>query len=630
MKIDWNFPSNDYGQRNGISDSGVETFKGRPIKSLAREICQNSLDAGLANKTVKIIFEDFEYDSSKFPAKSSLMDALSRSKETWKNEKIKKTTNFLNQAISVLDSEKIRFLRVSDFNTTGLQGSNHFRDTDWTNLVKASGSSDKNENAGGSFGIGKFAPFVCSDLRTVFYSTIDIKGLQATQGVSRLVSFKKSDNSDLETQGVGYYGETDKNMPLMECFSFQESYKRSSSGTDIFIAGFKNFEKWEIDLINEILDGFLYAIFVGTLEVEINSILISKNTLESIISTYKEDISYRTKKYHEVLTSDKTKWIHTDFKDMGMIKLGLLLLHDDAPRRIAMIRKPWMKILDQGRINGSIPFVGVLIFEGEDINRFLRKIENPQHNAWEPKRLEDNLKITTAKNFLKSIRKFIINELNDMIVKDGIEELDLPGAGDILPMDDLSDNDSSKLKDQLSPKISRISLKKVKNIKTSTKKSETISELEYEEMISGGIIEDGDDTYLRSNGIGKRVHGENSYGETAGFDGEIDDLSVQRVTVKPMDLRLICREKNKGKYQLVFSSFISANECKISFYKLDEQGTKAPIIINKAFQKGIELSINDNTINDVVIVKGVYTNINLTIDTYDYFTAEVKINGVER
>ena len=45
----WNFPSNNYGQILGIADSGVETFKGTPIKSLAREICQNSLDASLNN-----------------------------------------------------------------------------------------------------------------------------------------------------------------------------------------------------------------------------------------------------------------------------------------------------------------------------------------------------------------------------------------------------------------------------------------------------------------------------------------------------------------------------------------------------------------------------------------------------
>ena len=45
----WNFPSNNHSQIIGIADSGVEMFKGTPIKSLAREICQNSLDARLDN-----------------------------------------------------------------------------------------------------------------------------------------------------------------------------------------------------------------------------------------------------------------------------------------------------------------------------------------------------------------------------------------------------------------------------------------------------------------------------------------------------------------------------------------------------------------------------------------------------
>lgn len=35
----WNFPSNNHSQIIGIADSGVEMFKGTPIKSLAREIC---------------------------------------------------------------------------------------------------------------------------------------------------------------------------------------------------------------------------------------------------------------------------------------------------------------------------------------------------------------------------------------------------------------------------------------------------------------------------------------------------------------------------------------------------------------------------------------------------------------
>ena len=57
----WNFPSNNHSQIIGIADSGVEMFKGTPIKSLAREICQNSLDARLDDsQPARIEFETFE------------------------------------------------------------------------------------------------------------------------------------------------------------------------------------------------------------------------------------------------------------------------------------------------------------------------------------------------------------------------------------------------------------------------------------------------------------------------------------------------------------------------------------------------------------------------------------------
>ena len=45
MANSWIFPSNNYGTITGIGEAGIETFKGSPYRSLAREICQNSMDA---------------------------------------------------------------------------------------------------------------------------------------------------------------------------------------------------------------------------------------------------------------------------------------------------------------------------------------------------------------------------------------------------------------------------------------------------------------------------------------------------------------------------------------------------------------------------------------------------------
>ena len=43
----WTFPSalNGKCEEKGLNDSGIETFRGDTIVSLAREICQNSLDS---------------------------------------------------------------------------------------------------------------------------------------------------------------------------------------------------------------------------------------------------------------------------------------------------------------------------------------------------------------------------------------------------------------------------------------------------------------------------------------------------------------------------------------------------------------------------------------------------------
>ena len=43
--IKWNFPSRNNGDIEGFSNPALEWFKGNPLRAMAREICQNSLDA---------------------------------------------------------------------------------------------------------------------------------------------------------------------------------------------------------------------------------------------------------------------------------------------------------------------------------------------------------------------------------------------------------------------------------------------------------------------------------------------------------------------------------------------------------------------------------------------------------
>ena len=60
--IKWRFPGNGYTADAGLDTADMETFKKDAISSLARELCQNSIDAKDKNVKgpVRIVFNSFE------------------------------------------------------------------------------------------------------------------------------------------------------------------------------------------------------------------------------------------------------------------------------------------------------------------------------------------------------------------------------------------------------------------------------------------------------------------------------------------------------------------------------------------------------------------------------------------
>ena len=95
--IQWRFPSNDHGENKGINDSGVATFRGTPLKSLAREICQNSLDA--AKETpVRVDFNVFTIPTETVPGIEALRDAFQRCLDFWGMQKADRKSTRLNSS----------------------------------------------------------------------------------------------------------------------------------------------------------------------------------------------------------------------------------------------------------------------------------------------------------------------------------------------------------------------------------------------------------------------------------------------------------------------------------------------------------------------------------------------------
>lgn len=83
----------------GVSESGIETFKGAPYGFLAREICQNSLDAKLdQSKPVTVEFQKIYVNNYTIPGYEQLKDDLERCLDFWEERHNKKATDFFRKA----------------------------------------------------------------------------------------------------------------------------------------------------------------------------------------------------------------------------------------------------------------------------------------------------------------------------------------------------------------------------------------------------------------------------------------------------------------------------------------------------------------------------------------------------
>lgn len=447
MTIGWNFSPYNYGRRQGISDSGVETFRGDRYRHLAKEICQNSLDAIKKDKeTVKIDFQHIEIDKKDIPGHERYIEVFNQCYETSKNGS-GKVKDFFAYSNDILAKEKISVLRISDFNTTGLTGSKKEKDTAWNDLIKAAGISNKGGEAGGSFGIGKYAAFACSNLRTVFYSTYDEDGIEASQGVSEVINFIDVDGKEKESEG--YYGLGRENLPIFSQLKLDPNFDRGQRmGTDIYIIGFIEQDDWVESIVYSVIDSFLIGIYNGRLEVQVGDILINKSTLEDIVENKLDyNKSGRNRNYlefYKVLTSEET--IVNSFSldasgggHLGEFKVYLLVDNELTSRRVLMSRINGMKVFEQDRFPRGIPFSGICILQDKKINDYFRKMETPEHDAWKADQFSENPKeIRQANETRLSLIKQIREELNRLAKETTLDETDVGDLGILLP--DLEDD----------------------------------------------------------------------------------------------------------------------------------------------------------------------------------------------
>lgn len=629
LKHSWNFPSNNYGQIFGIADSGVETFKGTPIKSLAREICQNSIDANLGNGApTRVEFVTFEISPSDVPDFAGLQYAFDRALDFWSHQKSDKAKSFFKKAIAVSKQSKITCLRISDHNTTGLTGSREEYNSAWCNLTKSTGASDKSGTNGGSFGIGKFAPYACSAFRTVFYSTADKDGLFAYQGVSRLTSFKNKKQET--TQGTGFYG-NDKNSPVYEQISLDPDYRRAPGdyGTDIYIVAFTADGEWKQQMVASILDGFLYAVHNGDLEVNVDGTIITRDKLPELMISHKPYFQEYADEYYRTLTDEKLshtfeKEISGDVSITGKVKLKLMIM-PEFHRRVAMVRQTGMKIKDKGNINGLIPFAGVLYIQGDALNSYLRSLENPQHLEWEVERAENKSK---ARKLLASLTKFIKECLDELKDDDSEEALD-PSVGEFLGAEPEGDPKQEDLAENISDNVKMINVKKnpISAKPTGTQAGgagNTLIDDPNGDVIVTDVPGEGS---REGDGTGGSGGGGGGHGTGTGTGNVPVEHRKSLSSIAPAKVRVMCTNKSSGQYTITFTPSATATNGILDLFMSAESQNYDASIVGASCDACPNLKFAKNRIEGLDFKEQTPVTIKVALDYHDYCSMEVKAYG---
>ena len=436
--IGWRFPPTYGGREDGFKDSGLAHFSGLPLSSLARETIQNSLDARISEiDPVHVSFELIHVKPNHIGG-YELMNAIDACIEAAEKYDDKNAKDELHKARDMLRQKKIPCLVVSDQNTTGLL------DKNWHALIKMQGLSQKAgvEGAGGSYGIGKHAPFAVSVLRTVFYWTYYEKemsdnlgslGREYLQGKSILMSHRDVDNNT--TQGTGFYGikenceRIEDQDEILECFRMRDNHNGPICGTKLLIAGFSLSGNWYDQIASSVISNYFYAIAKGKLKVtidldanedpdlvEINSSSIEKWFDRLLSDSYEEDdpVLERARSYWSLL-EEGWEPIEKQDQDLGHCKLWIRVAEEDTlPSRVALIRGTGMLVTDMQRnllrFNGFRNFTAVCLFEDPKGNELLRGMENPQHDKFEPQRLPEGEQIK-GRRALKRITLWIRKEI---------------------------------------------------------------------------------------------------------------------------------------------------------------------------------------------------------------------------
>ena len=385
MKPDYEFEPLGGSPRDGYNDP-LKTMFGKKLQdNLAREAIQNSLDAVLdENKPVTVKFNLKRWVKKEIPEveKLSKIFLACSADET-------SGAHFKN-SVKLINSNNIPVMVISDFNTTGLTGENDNVKGKFYNFFKCVGGNNKQSGDAGSYGYGK-AAYISGSCLDTFFATSYFVSKKETHclfmGSIRVVSHKMG---GVLKRGIGSFGLINQ-IPIREKSQISKQFivREEKSGTDIFVVGVRNPENWKDNVEKAVLKHFWLAIQKNKLVVEIGDIKINKSNLhEKMKSAFKNlthQAGWKTENpipYFDAFLNGQR--IETNLPTLGKVEFYLKVQKDPSfsTSHVACFRKNLMRIQVK-RFQCLVPYSGVFICPFEPGNSILRKMEPPNHMAWD-------------------------------------------------------------------------------------------------------------------------------------------------------------------------------------------------------------------------------------------------------
>jgi len=450
--IGWIHSMDESDQWDGFNDSGIEHFRGNPIFHLAREINQNALDAA-EDGLVKVSFRFREIDTNSLPSLDEFKKIIKCCLESSQSEG-HRAKLFFENATKMLTKKHLGVLEISDSNTKGIKGP-AVNGTPFYAFMKATGQSKKESQiASGSYGIGKFAPYAVSSLRTIFVSTIycgdDGKWRQLTQGKSVLMSHEYDGKT---RRGVGFWGVCDKCKPVEGTLPKLNRWLQrtvnlkdypANKGTTIIVLGFEQTNNWRKLLAVSVAENFFGAIGKGKLEVNIDDqIALSQDNIHEIFNNQEMLNAIQAQKdeperfnnckaYLQAIQNTKEVQVEeTENRDLGLCTMRLLV-GDGMPKKICILRNGMLITDELNRLKNFSDFkefVAVLECTSTKGIKFLRDMEPPRHDDFEPERLPKKQQ-AAGKRALSDLAKWA----RDMLKRHAKDPI-----SDITTLDELKD-----------------------------------------------------------------------------------------------------------------------------------------------------------------------------------------------